>query len=77
MKVIGFMAIAFIIVIGVIFMQYGYTAIDYEASNKTGNMTATTNATVTEYSIQNYWWWGIAVLILLFVMMAAFKLFVK
>ena len=77
MKVIGLFAIGLIIVIGVVFMEYGYSAIDYEASNRTGNMTATTNATVTEYTIQNYWWWGIAVLILLFVMMAAFKLFVK
>ena len=77
MKVIGLMAIGLIVVIGIIFMQYGYAAIDYEASNRTGNMTSTTNQTVTDYTIQSTWWYVVAALILILVMWAAFKMFVK
>lgn len=74
---IGLMVVGFIIVIGVIFMGYGYAAIDYEASNRTGNMTATTNQTMDSYEVQYAWWWGVAVLIAILTVMFVFRQFIK
>jgi heme/copper-type cytochrome/quinol oxidase subunit 2 len=77
MKLIGLMVIAFIIVIGAISMQSMYTAVDYEASNRTGNMTDTTNETVASYSIQSEWWWGVVILIMILTVLGVFRVFVK
>lgn len=74
---IGLMVVGLIIVIGVIFMGYAYPAVDYEAGNRTGNMTETTNQTMTSYEIQYAWWWGVVILISLLTIMAVFRLFVK
>lgn len=75
MKLIALMVIAAILVIGVISMQSMYTAVDYEASNKTGNMTDTTNQTVTSYSIQSEWWWGVVILIMILAVLGVFRVF--
>ena len=75
MKLIGLMVIAFIIVVGAISMQSMYTAIDYEASGGTGNMTDSTNQTVTSYSIQSEWWWFVVILIMILLVMGVFKVF--
>lgn len=74
---IGLFIVGLIIVIGVIFMGYTYAAVDYEAGNRTGNMTETTNQTMTSYEIQYAWWWGVVILISLLTIMAVFRLFVK
>ena len=74
MKTFGILALMMVIILGVVAMGYAYSAVDYEASNKTGNMTETTNTTLTSYSVQ-YAWWGIVAFIM--VILAVFFVFSK
>ena len=78
MKPFFLVAVGLMMVIGVVMIGYAYQAVDYEASNKTGNETATTNQTVTSYGIQ-YAWWGFVVLLLfiLTIGMILWKFFVR
>jgi heme/copper-type cytochrome/quinol oxidase subunit 2 len=76
MKVFGLVALALVMIITVIMIGYAYQAVDYEASNKTGDMTNTTNQTITSYQIQYAWWGGVALLIFIIAVgMALWKFF--
>jgi len=62
MKTFVLLGFALFLVLGVIIFGYALQASDYAASNSTGNMTTTTNQTLTAYSI-NYAWWGAAAML--------------
>jgi hypothetical protein len=67
MKIFGLVAVGLIMIIGVVMVGYAYQAVDYEASNKTGNATATTEQGVTSYGIQFAWWGGVVLLLFIVV----------
>ena len=77
MKVFALVGLGLFFIIGVIIMGYAFQASDYEASNSTGNMTATTNQTVTAVQIQYAWWGGMAVLAFIIAIAFAFWKFFK
>jgi hypothetical protein len=78
MKPFFLVAVGLMMVIGVVMIGYAYQAVDYEASNKTGNETATTNQTVTSYGIQYAWWGGVSLLVFIIAIGLVFwKFFVK
>lgn len=70
--IFGMLVVAFILVIGVIMFGSALQAVDYEASNNTGDMTATTNQTVQWVQISYAWWGGAAMLIFILVIGFAF-----
>jgi len=65
MKVFILLGFALFLTLGVIIFGYALQASDYSASNSTGNMTATTNTTLTAYSVNYAWWGGMAMLVTL------------
>ena len=73
----GLLVVGLILTIGVIMFGSALEAVDYEASNNTGNMTATTNQTMTMYKINYAWWGGAALLIFIIVIGIAFWTFFK
>ena len=77
MKIFGLVAVGLVMVIAVVMVGYAYQAVDYEASNKTGNMTTTTNQTVSSYSVQFAWWGGVVLLMFILAIMFVFWKFFK
>jgi len=72
MKPFILLGLGLFFVIGVIIFGSALQASDYEASNSTGNMTATTNQTITAYSINYAWWGGMALLVMLLALVTVF-----
>jgi len=72
MKVFILLGFALFLTLGVIIFGYALQASDYSASNSTGNMTTTTNTTLTAYKLNYAWWGGMAMLVTLLAVATVF-----
>jgi len=75
--VLFLVVLSMIFAIGAVIFGAALQSVDYEASNGTGNMTATTNTTMTWYSVSMAWWGGAAFLMVIIAVATVFFLFVK
>ena len=75
MKPFIFLALGMFFVLGVIIFGNVMQSSDYEASNETGDMTASTNQTLTIVQVNYSWWWAVAVLITIFALAMVLRMY--